>query len=71
MPFGQHAVHQQNIFSGTIRPVRRMESTWGEDGDIVYKTKEEQKQTLKAAKVDPEALMERAFPSGAASSAQP
>ena len=54
MLFGQREVHQQNIFTGTIRPVRRMEATWGEDGDIVYKTKEEQRQTMEAAYVVPQ-----------------
>ena len=55
--FGQREVHQQNIFTGTIRPVRRVESTWGEDGDIVYKTKEEQRQTMEAAYVVPKSSL--------------
>ncbi len=48
--FGMHEIFQQNIFSGTMRPVRRMDTTWGQDGSIVYKTKEEQKASLEAAR---------------------
>ena len=56
MLFGKNQVHQLNTSSGTARPVRRMESTWGEDGDIIYKTKEEQEQIMVTSNMDHEAL---------------